>query len=446
MAQIPSSGPVGQQKKGAAQSVAMLPFAKAAKWHIEQSNTQSGIVLSGNSQIFNYPIASYGYLSAVLITVQLTGALGGSAMTFFEDAPWSLLSQIQLSDVNGVPLFQLSGFHSYLAAKYGGYRPFAIDGMIKGTVFDSPTTAFIGTPNQVTGGVSIGTGPGAGAGGGPIAAVNSQTNAVYGTGGYFSPPIAGAGGMNCKFMIPIFLEFGLDGLGSLPNMDASARYNLQLTIAGGANTSQVTGPFVVGGTICTTLPTMAITVEILARSQPPASDMYGNMNSQTPPAVGSVQYWTNQTASGLANGANTIQLTRVGNLIRNHILVWRSSTTTLNPRAGAELADMPSLFEFDWDTGQRYVANTSTLRLLNGYASYGLDWPNGVIGLPNTLDPDFLPVGNLGDEWLGTVGATKFTLRFSPGASASGGSVSVLTNDIVPASGQIYQAPKLVYG
>jgi hypothetical protein len=446
MAKTPSDSPVGQQKKGANSNVAQVPFARASKWHLEQSNTQSGIALSTNPQVFNYPIASYGYLSAIFITVQLTGALGGSSMTYFEDAPYSLLSQIQLSDVNGVPIFQLSGFHAYLAAKYGGYRPFSIDGVLKGAPFDSPTTAFIGTPNQVTGGQSIGTGPGAGAGGGPLAAVNSQTNAVYSYGSYFSPPIPGAGGMNTKFIIPIWLEFGTDGLGCLPNMDASARYNLQLTVAGGANTSQVTGPYVVGGTICTTLPTMAITIEILARSQPPAQDMFGNMNSVAPPAVGTVQYWTNQTASGLANGSNTIQLTRVGNLIRNHILVWRSSTTTLNPRAGAELADMPSLFEFDWDTGQRYVCNVSTLRAMNGYYSFGYDMPNGVVLLPNTLDPDKLPFSEYGDEWMGTVGATKLTLRFSPGASASAGSVSILTNDIVPASGQIYQAPSLALG
>jgi len=441
---VPSDSPVGQQKKGAGGSASQIPFARASKWHIEQSNTQSGIALSTGAQVFNYPLASYGYLSAVLITVQLTGALGGSSQTFFEDAPWSLLSQVQLSDVNGVPLFQLSGFHAYLAAKYGGYRFFPLDGILKGTAFDSPTTAFVGTPNQVTGGESIGTGPGAGYGGGPIAAVNSQTNAVYGYGGYFSPPIPGAGGMNCKFILPIFLEFGLDGLGCLPNMDASARYNLQLTIAGGANTSQVTGPYVVGGTICTTLPTMAITVEVLCRSQPPAQDMFGNMNSVAPPAVGTVQYWTSQTASGLANGANTIQLTRVGNLIRNHILVWRSSSATLNPRAGAELADMPSLFEFDWDVGQRYVANTGTMRYINGFAGYNLDMPNGVILLPNTFDPDKMAGGEYGDEWLGTVGATKMTLRYSPGASASGGSVSILTNDIVPASAQIYNAAHMV--
>ena len=191
---------------------------------------------------------------------------------------------------------------------------------------------------------------------------------------------------------------------------------------------------------------MAITVEILARSQPPSQDMFGNPNSVSPPAVGTDQYWTAQTESGLANGQNTVQLTRVGNLIRNHILVWRSSSTTLNPRAGAELADMPSLFEFDWDVGQRYVANTATLRLMNGWGNYNMDVPNGVIVLPNTLDPDKLPFSEYGDEWLGTVGATKLLLRFSPGASASNGSVTILTNDIVPASAQVYRAPALQMG
>lgn len=424
---VPSDAPVGQQKKGAAGSVSQISFERASKWHIEQSNQQQNIVLGTAQQIFNFPLASYGYLSAILLTVQLSGALGGSAQTFWEDAPYSLIAQIQLSDVNGVPIYQLSGFHAYLAAKYGGYRYNPFDTVLGGAPFDSPTTAFIGTANTIIGG-------------GPQAARNSQTNAVIAPGAYFQSPIAGAGGMNTKFILPIFLEFGRDGLGCLPNMDASARYNLQVTVAGGANTSQVTGPYVVGGTICTTLPTMALTVEILARSQPPAQDMFGNMNSVAPPAVGTVQYWTNQTASGLANGANTIQLTRVGNIIRNHILVWRSSTSTLNPRASAELADMPSLFEMDWDTGQRYIANAATLRLMDGFSAYGMDMPNGVLLLPNINDPDKQAGSEYGNEWLGTVGATKLTLRYSPQASSSGGSVSILTNDIVPASSQVYQA------
>lgn len=436
IAPVPSDAPTGQQKKGSAESVATIPFARASKWHIEQSNTQSGIALSANSQIFNYPITSYGYLSALFITVALTGSGSATSATYNEDAPFSLLSQIQVSDVNGVPIFQLSGFHAWLAAKYGGYRLFSPDSFIRGAPFDTTTNAPIGAPlvNQLAGG--------------PAAAVGASPFVTGNYGSYFQAPTATS--LNCKFTIPIYFEFGVDGLGCLPNMDASARYNLQITVAGGAGVNGGNpSPYLATGTAPGTLPTMQITVEALCRSQPPASDMFGNRNSSAPPAVGTVQYWSAQTASGLSTGANTIQLTRVGNLIRSHIFVFRSAglaNATQNQRANAETTDMPSLFEFDWDVGQRYIANTSTLRYLNMYGEAGFDVPNGVIALPNTLDPDKVIISEYGDEWLGTVGATKLTLRFSPGGTGTGGTLTVLTNDIVPASGQVYQAPAMLVG
>lgn len=410
IAPTPSDAPVGQQKKGSASSVALIPFARASKWHIEQSNIQAGITMAANAQVFNFPVTSYGYLSGLLITVQATGGTTTTAIPY-EDAPWSVLSQIQLSDVNGVPLFQLSGFNAYLAAKYGGYRLFSPDAIARGASSDG---------NSVQAGLTAGGPPGA-------------------TVGYFQNVQTATG--NFKFILPIWLEFGLDGLGCLPNMDASARYNLQITVAGGANVPSATvGPLYASGTI-TTPPTLTITVEALCRSQPPSTDMFGNQNSVSPPSVGTVQYWTAQTSSGLANGANTIQLTRVGNLIRNHILVFRNTNGT---RATAETTDLPALFEFDWDVAQRYVANTMTYRFFNGYPIFGFENPNGVVVLPNTLDPDKIALSEYGDEWLGTVGATKLTLRFTAGAA--NGSLTVLTNDIVPASAQIYAAPKFMQG
>jgi hypothetical protein len=394
----PSAAPEGQSKKGSAQSVAMIPFARSAKWHIEQSNTVSGVALGSTQQVFNFPLASYGYLSGVLITVVATGG-NLTAATAFEDAPWSIFSQIQVSDVNGVPIVQLSGFNAYLAAKFGGYRPFPPDGYGTGT----------------------------------------NGNLINESAGFFYSGVNTSNG-TFKFILPVFFEFGVDGLGCLPNMDASARYNLQLTVSN-AGTASSTGPVYTAIT-GTTPPSLSITVEILCRSQPPAADMFGNMNSVSPPAVGTVQYWTSQTASGLANGANTIQLTRVGNLVRNHIFVFRDTNGT---RATAESGGtVPTLFEFDWDVGQRYVANTATLRYINGYASYGYDVPNGVIVLPNTLDPDKFAFSEYGDEWLPTVGATKFTLRFN--TTVGNGSLGIITNDIVPASSQIYQAPQLAIG
>lgn len=220
------------------------------------------------------------------------------------------------------------------------------------------------------------------------------------------------------------------------NMDASARYNLQIVLNSG--NAAATGP--VFTTNPTGFGTLAITVEVLCRSQPPQTDLYGNRNSITPPAVGTVQYWTAQTFSALT-GAQTLQLSRVGNLIRNHILVFRDSTAN-QPRTTAEASDLPPTLEFDWDAGIRYMSNLATQRQLT-FLSYGYNHPLGAVLYPNTLDPDWQAFSEFGDQWMPTVGATKLTLRFTPAASVG---LTVLTNDIVPASGQVYAAPALSAG
>lgn len=383
MAPAPSDAPVGQQKKGAGSSVAVVPFARSSKWHVEQGDSRSGIAINVASPgTFNFPIPSFGFLSAVLLTVTATGGTGVAAVAY-EDAPWSVLSSVLLTDVNGVPIVQLSGYHAFLAAKFGGYRLFGID----------------------------------------TSALTSIYQGVQTSG-------------NFKFILPIYLEFGNDGLGCLPNMDASARYNLQIVLASG--NASATGP--VYTTNPTGFPTLSLQVEALFRSQPPAVDMYGNHNSITPPAVGTVQYWTAQTFSALS-GAQTLQLTRVGNLIRNHLLVFRDNAN--GTRATAESTDLPAgAVEFDWDSSVRYVENLPTRRLLE-YLGGGYDMPAGVVMYRNTTDPDKLVISEYGDEWMATVGASKLTLRFTPAASVG---LTVLTNDIVPASSQVYSAPALVTG
>jgi hypothetical protein len=398
---VRSDAPVGQSKKGSAESFNQINFARASKWHTEISNTITVGTLTTSSQILNLPIASYGYLSGLLVSVSATGGSGAGAV-FFEDGPWSVIQQVQLSDVNGVPIFQMSGFHAMLAAKYGGYRLFPMDGVLN-----------------------------------PYSAAASRTQFGSSVFSCAAPGVANQSS-NFFFILPIWLEFGVDGLGCLPNMDASARYNLQLTIAPGASVNGTTGPLYT--TAPGVFPSVAITVEVVCRSQPPAQDMFGNVNSVAPPSVGTVQYWTTQTASGLALGQNTIQLTRVGNLIRNQIFVWRNSngTRTTAESTGPGASDVPAIFEYDWDSGQRYVMNLTSLRYMNGYAVYGMDTYPGVLQLPNTLDPDKIAVSEFGDEWLGSVGATKFTIRYT--TVTGGGSLSILTNDIVPASAQVYKA------
>jgi len=383
-----SDAPTGNAQKSTSSSTnPLVPFTRSAKWHVETSNTDA-ITLTANAITRNYPITSYGYLSGIMITATASGGVaGGTNAVYFEDAPWSVFSQVIVQDTNGTALFQLSGYNSYLAMKYGSYRLFAPDGSALTSIYTKPTSG------------------------------------------------------NFSFILVIFFEFGQDGLGCLPNMDASARYNLQLTIAAGVKVGASTGPVytTAPGTAVTTL---TLTVEILARGKPPAQDMFGNQNSISPPGVGTAQYWTDSILlPSMANGKNTPQLTRVGNVIRNHILVFRNTNGT---RASAEGADVPAAIEFDWDAGQRFVINTATARLIFGYMVFGQDVPNGVIIFPYTTDPNKLALSEFGDEWMGTVGATKLLLQFTTTAAA--GSLDVITNDIVPASATIYQAPALAIG
>lgn len=412
LAAVPSDSPVGQQKKGAQSSVQRVPFARSSKWHIEQGNTVSNIAINVASPgTFNFTLPSYGYLSCVYLSVTTTG--GAGAGTFFEDAPWSVISSILLTDVNGVPIWgPFSGYSAFLASKYGGYRMFAPDVLAVATA-NAVALPFGQIPTSI-GFTSLALG-------------NQPLYSSNATGGTFS------------FILPIFLEFGRDGLGALPNSDASARYNLQVTLGSGLTGTQ--------GPLYTTqpagsVPTVNMQVEVLCRSQPPAADIFGNQNSISPPAVGTVQYWSQQTFPSLS-GSQTLQLSRVGNLIRNHILVFRDSAGGATPRATAESTDMPTTIEFDWDVGVRYIANVATQRMVH-YQGSGLGPPNGVVIYPNTLDPDKLAISEFGDEWMATVGASKLGLRFTP--SAASPNLTVLTNDIVPASGQVYAAPALQGG
>lgn len=358
------------------QNVGMVvPFARASRWHIEQGDSRAGLVISGTPAPVVLTIPSYGYLAGVFLTVAATGGVGIAA-TYYEDAPWSAIQQIQLSDVNGVPIVQLDGYSAFLAAKFGGYKLFGPD------------------PAAYLGGYQPGTADG-----------------------------------NFRFTLPIWLSFGRDGLGCLPNMDASASYRLTVQLATAA--AGATGPLYTAAN--PGLPTVALTVHGIYRSQPPAADSFGNRNATVPPAIGTVGYWSRQTWAGLT-GAQTIQLSRVGNLIRNQFLIFRD--TADGTRATAETSDLPPSIEYDWDSGVRYVS-TLDIQRLREFMARGTIHPAGVVFYGNTDDPDGIAGAEYGDSWMPTSGASKLTLRFTPAASCG---LTVITNDVVPSSQQVYSA------
>lgn len=399
-----TAAPQGQVKSPPAGRQGYVPFSRAAQRHTEQGNIVSNIAINVTSPgTFNFEIPSYGYLQAVYLTFAVTGGTG-SAAVYHEDAPWSIFGNIYLNDVNGTPILgPFDGYSAHLAARFGGFRPLP---------HNPPFVAADSATSPVAFGQAFqyGTATPAATGNTPIYFANS------------------AGNWNA--ILPIWLAFSKGGLGSLPNADASSRYQLQVTLN--------TGNAGANGPVFTTAPTgygtLTLAVEALCTAQPLAADIYGTQQSTEPPAAGTIAYWTRQTFSNLA-GAQTIQLSRVGNYIRNHILIFRDSANN-NPRAFAELNDMPPVVQFDWDALPRYIEFVGTTRLRH-FQSTGWGLPPGVLAYENVSDPDgFLGYEN-GDYWMPTAGSSKLVLRFTPAGTVN---LTVLTNDFVPTSGEIYSA------
>lgn len=401
-----TQAPQGQIKQAPQGQVGATRFQRAAQRHTEQGNVVSNIALNVAAPgTFNFAIPSYGYLAAVFLTFAATG--GAGAGVFFEDAPWSALANVYLTDVNGTPIYgPFTGYHAHLASQLGGYR-YIPD--------DPPFLTTDSTTSPIAFGQTFQYGPAT-----PAATGNTPLYYATTTGG------------NWNAILPIWFSFGQGGLGALPNMDASSRYNLQVTL--GSALSNAAGPIFTTQP-ATTVPTLTMAVEALCLAQPPAADIYGNQNSTEPPAAGTIQYWSQQTFSQLS-GAQTIQLARVGNLIRNHVLVFRDGSNNTRVTAETTAGEMPPVIQFDWDSLPRYIEFLATARY-RAWKAAGIRAPQGVVYYPNTEDPEGLAGFERGDMWMTTVGATKLILRFTPGALVN---LTVLTNDFVPTSGEIYNA------
>lgn len=375
--QSTNSQNTNQSNTKKAAPIDIVPFARAAKKHIETgSNFTTPSPWGGTIQA---DVPSYGFMSGVCITINAAGGSGSATVTAKEDAPWSLLKNILLADTNGAPIFNLDGFSAFLAMKYGGIFLFQIDGS---------TFAFSAV---VTG--------------------------------------ANASG-NFKMKIYIWQEFSRDGLGCMANGDASAKYHLTLSLGAPAD---------VYGVAPTNPPTLTTTVELLARAKPNQIDAFGKSQQVLPPSPGTVQYWSAQSFTVNA-GQNTHQFNRVGNLIRNHILIFRAVSD--GTRATGETNVVPSSVEFQWDAGDILNCNVDTLRA-NAYALTGIANLNGVLPLLYTADTDSYAGSEYGDDWLPTVASTKLQLKYT---AANAGTLLVITNDLVPGDGNIFAAPLMQIG
>lgn len=358
---------------------AAVPFVRASAQHREPTGIDvSRLMTTADQDLGVFDIPAYGYLRSIFILITATGG-AGAGVTLQEDSPWTVLKNIALTEPNGALLGQWnSGYNLYLAHKWGGYRD------VRGSDFEASPTY----------------------------------SAPGGTGGNFV----------AAMRVPVELN-ERDGLGSLPNQNAAATFKLRLTLAAAAQVYNV---------LPSTLPSVRVQVFLEAWDQP-ETQSNGATNQVMPPAMNTTQFWSEQIFNVNA-GQQTIRLTRVGNYIRNLIMVYRRTAGT---RANGQ-ADWPTQTTLYLDTRPLDIIDkTNWVHQMYERSGYG-----GALGTnipaadsPGALDNgvfvyDFMHEfdGTLGREnrdlWLPTLGGTRLELQ---GSFANAGTLTVLTNDVATA-------------
>lgn len=342
--------------------MAINPFTRSSIEHVEPAAFDRTNQLTASSVVLGPDsLPSYGYLRAVYLLVSTAAGGGAGASTYQPDAPFSALDEVVLQDINGTPLVQVSGYELYLINAFGGYN-----------FSDDPTLM--------------------------------PEYSLVTTGGSFT----------FSLRIPVEIIARL-GLGALENMNAASAYQLRITQA--ATTS------IWSSNPATTIPTMRVRVWVECWAPPGDRDASGTPNAIRPPADGTTQYWTRQSGITVAVGQNTAQVRRVGNLIRNLIVVSR---TGAGVRADNVFVEP---IQLTWD-GRIIVAEPQVLRKRYTRQRFGIPAPTGVFIYDFTHDfTGHCGDGEMRDIYLKTASSSR--LEFS-GVSAAAGSLSILVNDVIP--------------
>jgi hypothetical protein len=363
--------------------VPVVPFIRASAEHREPVFDQTkALVTTGSQQLGVFDVPAYGYIRAIVLVVTATGATGG---TLFEDGPWSVLQNVALTEPNGAVIAQFdSGYSLFLANKWGGYRS------------------------------AIGADP--------------RSTPAY------SQDAVG----NFTFLVRIPVEISArEGLGALPNQNSAAQFKVKVDLATGA--AAATGPLY---TAITLQPTVRVRAYLEAWDQPETS-VAGQTNQLTPPAMNTTQFWSAQTYN-VGAGQQQIRLTRVGNYLRNLVMILRRAGTS---RANGD-TDMPDPTTIYLDTRPLDVIERNNWKNqmfdrtgLGGRAAGGaltaalaLDTAGGLDAGVFVYDFAHEFDASLGREtrdlWLPTLGSSRLEVQ---GTFANAGTLTVLTNDVAVA-------------
>lgn len=215
-----------------------------------------------------------------------------------------------------------------------------------------------------------------------------------------------------QFMVRIPVEITpWDGFGSLANQNAASAYKVRVTLNASANLATGGAP---------TFPAVRIRGYVECWSAPAQFDLLNQAQETQPPALGTTQFWSPYSPT-ISAGAQTIRLTRVGNLIRNVIFVARNAS-------GVRQANVfPDPITIQWDSAALIQTELQTYRRKRMYEQSNYAPETGVFVYSQTDDQD----GHNGFEnrhlWLPTVQATRLEVT---GTVVAAGTWDILTNDV----------------
>lgn len=335
---------------------------------------------AGQTQLNPYSPSPNAYLNGVYIQAVCVAAGNSAAVAFNGDGPFNALASITFQDANQKPVVgPISGYQLNVVNKYGGYANNA-----------DPRAS----------------------------AVYSVTTGTGGSGGSFT------------FILWVPLQIASrDALGSLQNKSTSSSFQLLLTV----NTESA-----VYSVSPTAAPTLTITCFEDGYVQPNGADSTGTDLMQSPPQLGTTQYWTVGTYNAL-NGSQQQQVNQgLGYPIRNFVAInYDASNST---RATGD-TDFPTTFGLLWKG--TFVMNGVTKTLWkhrmsqfwgfsNATADAANGLENGVYVLPFTGDFSNAPGDELRNAYLATQQGDLLQLQATWNGNSN---LSWLANYVAPAAG-----------
>lgn len=370
--------PTAVAKRGSAPDAKAAParqisFRSGVQSHDEINYDVTPTMTTSTQDLAVLNIPPAGFLRYLWLLVETFTSGNAATVAFQSDGPFSAIDTITLEDVNSAPIVgPFSGFDLYLVNKFGGY-------------------AFNEDPRN--------------------SPVYTATTGSGGTGGSFT------------FCLRIPIELvNRDALGALTNKSGSSLFKLRIRLA--PSTS-------VYSTAPTTLPPVRVRVQQVAWWDPDATDLKGRPISQTPPAVGTTQFWSKATYQGTA-GSWRQPHERVGYDQRALIFILRDST---NARTDADWPD-PFNIQIDANVLRTKLAKIwqHEISQLWGYSAARGSVNGGDVGVyvePFHQDFELHPGAETRRGYLETSSATRQEFFGTIGGSGLH-TVTVLTNDVAP--------------